>query len=52
MPWLHTETYPLPEEDVVTFSFGKPEYDLDKPVSRRKPMTLLFLMLQNRSTTI
>lgn len=32
MPWLHTETYPLPEEDVVTFAFGDPSYDLDKPV--------------------
>lgn len=32
MPWLHTETYPLPEQDVVSFAFGDPRYDLDKPV--------------------
>ena len=32
MPWLHTETFPLPEEDLVSFSFGSPTYDLDKPV--------------------
>ena len=32
MPWRHTETYPLPETDVVSFSFGDPSYDLDKPV--------------------
>ncbi|KPI35975.1 putative acyl-coenzyme A synthetase [Cyphellophora attinorum] len=32
MPWLHTETYPLPEQDIVSFAFGDPSYDLDKPI--------------------
>ena len=32
MPWLHTEKYPLPEEDLVSFSFGNLHYDPDKPV--------------------
>jgi len=33
MPWLHTETYPLPEEDLISFTFGNDSYDQDKPVS-------------------
>lgn len=32
MPWLSQESYPLPQEDVVTFAFGNTEYDNDKPV--------------------
>ncbi|KAF2014491.1 acetyl-CoA synthetase-like protein [Aaosphaeria arxii CBS 175.79] len=32
MPWLAPDTYPLPEHDLVSFSFGNATYDLDKPV--------------------
>jgi 4-coumarate--CoA ligase len=32
MPWLSQESYPLPEEDLVTFAFGNTDYDEDKPV--------------------
>lgn len=34
MPWLSQESYPLPEEDLVSFAFGNTEYDNDKPVRR------------------
>jgi hypothetical protein len=32
MPWLSQESYPLPAEDLVSFSFGNTDYDNDKPV--------------------
>ncbi|ORY17341.1 hypothetical protein BCR34DRAFT_622014 [Clohesyomyces aquaticus] len=32
MPWHSLDTYPLPEEDLVTFSFGNRDYDHDKPI--------------------
>ncbi|KAF2107656.1 hypothetical protein BDV96DRAFT_616692 [Lophiotrema nucula] len=32
MPWLSPDTYPLPEEDLVTFAFGNNDYDHDKPI--------------------
>ncbi|KAF1943861.1 acetyl-CoA synthetase-like protein [Clathrospora elynae] len=32
MPWLSQESYPLPEEDLVSFSFGNTDYDNDKPI--------------------
>ncbi|KAF2732344.1 acetyl-CoA synthetase-like protein [Polyplosphaeria fusca] len=32
MPWLHEDTYPLPEEDLVTFTFGNTDYDPDEPI--------------------
>jgi 4-coumarate--CoA ligase len=32
MPWLSQESYPLPEEDIVSFAFGNTDYDNDKPV--------------------
>jgi acyl-CoA synthetase (AMP-forming)/AMP-acid ligase II len=32
MPWIHTEKYPLPEEDLITFTFGNRSYDPDKPI--------------------
>jgi hypothetical protein len=33
MPWLSQEFYPLPEEDLVSFTFGNRSYDDDKPVN-------------------
>jgi hypothetical protein len=35
MPWLSQESYPLPEEDLVSFAFGNTDYDDDKPVGVR-----------------
>lgn len=32
MPWLSQESYPLPEEDLVSFAFGNTDYDNDQPV--------------------
>ncbi|KAH3990605.1 acyl-CoA synthetase ACTT5 [Parastagonospora nodorum] len=32
MPWLSQESYPLPEEDLVSFAFGNTDYDNDKLV--------------------
>lgn len=32
MPWLHKDTYPLPSEDLITFTFGNEDYDADKPI--------------------
>ncbi|KAL6703608.1 Acyl-CoA synthetase actt5 [Coniothyrium glycines] len=34
MPWLSQESYPLPEEDIVSFSLGNKnqDYDDDKPI--------------------
>ncbi|KAH7366615.1 acyl-CoA synthetase [Pyrenochaeta sp. MPI-SDFR-AT-0127] len=34
MPWLSQESYPLPEEDLVSFTFGNnaADYDDDKPI--------------------
>lgn len=32
MPWLHTEKYPLPAEDLITFTFGNSTYDQEKPI--------------------
>lgn len=34
MPWLSTESYPLPEVDLVSFTFGNnaADYDDNKPV--------------------
>jgi acyl-CoA synthetase (AMP-forming)/AMP-acid ligase II len=33
MPWLSEESFPLPSQDLVTFSFGNTDYDPDKPIS-------------------
>ncbi|KAH8724444.1 hypothetical protein GQ44DRAFT_773078 [Phaeosphaeriaceae sp. PMI808] len=32
MPWLSQDPYPLPEEDLVSFTFGNTQYDEDKPI--------------------
>jgi hypothetical protein len=33
MPWLSQESYPLPEEDIVSFAFGNTGYDNNTPVT-------------------
>lgn len=33
MPLPTTGEYALSAQDVVSFAFGKPDYDLDRPVS-------------------
>jgi 4-coumarate--CoA ligase len=38
MPWLSQESYPLPEEDLLTFAFGNTDYDDDKPVRTTHPL--------------
>jgi hypothetical protein len=40
MPWLSQESYPLPAEDLVSFSFGNTDYDNDKPVGSFAPLMI------------
>lgn len=33
MPFLATEHLAIPDQDILSWSLDKPQYDLDKPVS-------------------
>lgn len=34
MPFLAETTVPIPTQDILSWIFDEPKYDLDKPVSR------------------
>lgn len=41
MPWLSKWTWPLPAEDLLTYTFNHFDYDKDKPVSQSNRYTTL-----------
>jgi hypothetical protein len=45
MPWLSQESYPLAEEDVVSFAFGNTAYDNDKPARPIQYAAVTILMI-------
>lgn len=48
MPFLASETYPIPHKDILSWTFDNPEYDQDMPVSTPPSLRECLLMIYDK----